>query len=138
MSVLSPEQLKALAIELAAAPTPSGNGVPTSSGRPTTSGTRINAHDRSAYCDGLSRSAPELDGLRDALDGASVLARLLRKDRLIAENFALNELTEADLLNEGVPFSPVTSEHLQAALRTCLDAATDNVERMAKKASRTS
>ena len=82
-----------------------------------------NGHTLAAWGDGIAESAPKLSHLRDALDGARVLAALVRRDTVIAD---LHESSAFDLrqaLIEGVPFDPDTRAGLAAALCVCLDVA---------------
>lgn len=82
-----------------------------------------NGHTLPSFNDGLRRAAPELHCLRDALQGATGLAALLRRDATIAD---LHESSKYDLrgaLLEGVPFDFDTRSRIEAALCVCLDVA---------------
>lgn len=90
-----------------------------------------NGHDQPAYPDGVERYALELSELRDALDGAAGLARLLRRDSAIASIHCACALDEKDFWQIGLPFRPALRSELEAALCVCVTVAHGHAHELA-------
>lgn len=82
-----------------------------------------NGHALHAYDDGVDQYATDLARLRDALDGANGLARLLRRDSVIAglHDSCLMDVDTA--LHTGTPLGEPVRSGLEAALCICVEVA---------------
>lgn len=93
-----------------------------------------NGHSLHAYEDGLDGCAHEVAKLRDALDGATSLAHLLRRDSVIAGIHDSSVMSAETALRTGTPLGEPLRGGLETALCICVDVASGIAHELAQAA----